>query len=282
MIVTTPETPSVQSAYNFIRICMFRSLYSTMARTAATRGALERARVPTSDGKVVGMRDLVAELERTEPGSTDDFRAFQHSFAPYLVLNMVLKNEETRGGWGIREVVKRYLDVDVNYVGSISFDKVIRESVANEIPYIINSPNARPSGEFYSLTAKMLDGADHDSLREILHREAAGRARPTRRGHPVAVHGGRSIHHLADRNRDADTPDRRESPGAVFSGRARGQDRHRPRHRQHPHLRTRPRGDPQRASLMSIDETSGKIVAIGRDAKAMLGRSHSAYRSSRQ
>ncbi len=277
VIVTTPETPSVQSAYNFIRICMFRSLYSTMARTAATRDALERAKIPTADGKVVGMRDLVAELERTEPGSTDEFRAFQHSFAPFLVLNMVLKNEETRVGWGIREVVKRYLDVDVNFVGSISFDKVIRESVANEVPYIINAPNARPSGEFYSLTSKMMDGADHESLREILHREArrTGKTYSTRVIQSRTMAVDPSIY-LADRIRDAETPDRRELPGAILLRSGTWSKIAIDLGTANTRICVRGRGvilnEP---SLMSIDETSGKIVAIGRDAKAMLGRSHS-------
>ena len=277
IIVTTPETPSIQSAYNFIRICIFRTLYTMTAKTPRTRTILEKAKVPYSDGRVLSIHELLNELERAEPGSTAEFTAFQRSFKPHLIVNMVLKSEEARVGWGICEVVKRYLDVEVSYAGSISFDKIIRESVAREIPYIVNSPNSRPSTEFYSLTAKMLNGSDYDTLKEIVQREIR-RTGKTYTSRVIQAHAMKvdPAIYLADRMREVETPEKPDSRGplpfrsgawskiAIDLGTA------------NTRIFVRGRGvilsEP---SLMSIEENTGKIVAIGRDSKAMLGRSHS-------
>jgi rod shape-determining protein MreB len=277
IIVTTPETPSIQSAYNFIRICMFRTLFSMTAKSPRTLDILEKAKVPSSGSRVMSMHELLNELERAAPGSTSEFKAFQQSFNPCLIVNMTLKSEEGRIGWGISEVVKRYLDVKVNYVGSISFDKIIRESVANEIPYIINSPNSRQSTEFYSLTAKMLDGSDQNTLKEIVQREIrrTGKTYTSRVIQPHAMAVDPAIY-LADRMREVDLPEKRDSGGpSIFKSGAwskiaidLGTANTRIFVRGHGVILNEP-------SLMSIEENTGKTVAIGRDSKAMLGRSHS-------
>lgn len=277
IVVTTPETPSIQSAYNFIRICIFRSLYSMAAISPRTRDILERAKVPSPDGRVLSIHELACELERVDKGSTAKFTAFQRSFTPHLIVNMVLKSEEGRVGWGIREVVKRYLDVEVNYAGSISFDKIIRESVASEVPYIVNSPNSRPSNEFYSLTAKMLDGSDQTTLKEIVQREAR-RARKTYSSRVIqasAMAVDPSIY-LADRMRDVGPPEKRETGSSFIFKSAAWSKIAIDLGTSNTRIFVRGRGviinEP---SLMSIEENTGKTVAIGHDSKAMLGRSHS-------
>jgi rod shape-determining protein MreB and related proteins len=281
IIVTTPETPSIQSAYNFIRICIFRSLYSMTVKSRRAREILERAKTPASDGRPAGIRELLDELERAEPGSTAEFAAFRRAFTPALIVNMVLKNDETKVGWGIREVVKRHLDVEVDFVGSISFDKVIRESVANEIPYIVNAPNSRPSTEFFSLAAKLLGGRDSESLREIVQREV----RRTGKHYSSRVIQASSMTvdpavYLADRVRDAapqEKPqEKKESIGSSLFRTGAWSRIAIDLGTSNTRIFVRGRGvilnEP---SLMSIEENTGKIVAMGHDSKAMLGRSHS-------
>lgn len=278
IIVTTPETPSIQSAYNFIRICLFRTLYTTISREGSARDILERAKVPTTESRALSIHELLNEIEKADRSATHDFRAFQSRFHPKLILNMILREEEDRIGWGIRDVVKRFLDVDLSYVGSISFDRIIRESVTTEIPYIVNHPESRPSNEFYTLSARIMnDGSREDTVREIVQREIR-RTGKTYGNRVVQSHNMQvdpSIY-LADRVRDSGKVERKEFPGlfqfktgswskiAIDLGTSCTR------------IFAKGRGlilsEP---SLMSIEEGSGKIVAIGRESKAMLGRSHS-------
>lgn len=278
VIVTTPETPSIQSAYNFIRICIFRTLYTGITGEGPARKTLERAKAPTPDGKILGINELLEELEKAAPSSTRFFRAFRDRFRPNVVLNMVLREEENRIGWGIRDVVKRFLNVDVNYAGSISFDKIIRESLTSEIPFIVNYPDSKPSNEFYTAASRMLkSGPGQESIREMVQREIR-RTGKTYAHRVVQSHGQQvdpSIY-LADRIRNSGTEERKQAPSlfsfktgswsriAIDLGTA------------NTRIFVKGRGmilnEP---SLLSFEEGTGKIVAIGRESKAMLGRSHS-------
>ena len=193
-------------------------------------------------------------------------------------MNMVLREEESRIGWGIRDVVKRYLNVDVIYAGSISFDKIIRESLISEIPFIVNYPDSKPSNEFYTLAARMLNnGPGQESVREIVQREIkrTGKTYANRVVQSRSQSVDPSIY-LPDRLRSSGPEERKESSGlfsfktgawsriAIDLGTA------------NTRLFVKGRGmilnEP---SLLSIEEGTGKIVAIGRESKAMLGRSHS-------
>ena len=80
IIVTTPETPSIQSAYNFIRICIFRTLFTGITGEGPARKTLERAKAPTPDGKILGIDELLEELEKVAPSSTRAFRTFRDRF----------------------------------------------------------------------------------------------------------------------------------------------------------------------------------------------------------
>jgi rod shape-determining protein MreB and related proteins len=277
IIVTTPETPSVQSAYNFLRICIFRKLYAAMNRTSRAWNILERAKIPAPDSRVSGIQNLLEEIEKSDPEKLKDFRAFQKSFKPNLIVNMILKSEENRIGWGFRDIVKRYLGIDIQFVGTISFDKVIRESIIREIPYLVNAPNSRPSHEFLALSARLLDhDSDGSNLKDIIHREI----KRTSKTYSTRVVESRSQEvdpaiYLADRIKNGNDGELKTpsslmgiksgtwSKIAIDLGTS------------FTRIFVKGRGIVlDEPSCLSIDENTGSIVALGYDSKAMLGRSH--------
>ena len=87
-------------------------------------------------------------------------------------MNMVLKKQEAKLGVGLKEVIKQFLGINIEYVGSIPFDKIIRKSVTAEIPYIVNKPEARPSHDFFATIPQILGINSHeDEMMEMLERE---------------------------------------------------------------------------------------------------------------
>jgi rod shape-determining protein MreB and related proteins len=277
IIVTTPETPSIQSAYNFIRICVFRKLYASMNRSSNAWELLEKAKIPFANEKISGINDLFGDIEKSDPENLKEFKTFQKSFKPNLIVNMILKNEENRVGLGIRDIVKRYLDVDIQDVGSISFDKIIRESVIMETPFLINAPNSRPTNEFLSLSARILtNNTDGAGLKDIMQREI----KKTSNTFSRRVVQSRSLEvdpsiYLVDRIKNGDDGSRKEPSG--FFGMKSGSwskiaiDLGTANTRIFVNGRSIVLDEP---SCMSIDENSGGIVALGHESRAMLGRSH--------
>jgi len=278
IIITTPESPSIQSAFNFIRICIFRKLYSTIHSKKKIWGVIEKAKVPSPEGGIIKFRSILEEIEKIEPQSVEEFRTFQQTFKPHIILNMVMKNEEAKLGWGLKEVVKRYLDIDIQYAGSISFDNIVRDSLSSGLPYIINAPKARPAIELFSIIPNLLgNSADSKGIKEIIQREVKRMSKTytTRVIESAQMDVDPSIY-VVDKVKRVESEEEGESEG-FFSFKAStwskiaidlGTSNTRIFVKGHGVVLNEP-------SLMSIDESNGKIVALGYESKAMLGRSHS-------
>ncbi|MFC1509171.1 rod shape-determining protein MreB [Candidatus Omnitrophota bacterium] len=278
ILVTTPESPSIQSAFNFVRICLFRKLYSVVDSKKKAWDIIDKAKNPSTDQIAVKFTDLLEKIEQFEPHSIEKCRAFMRTFTPHIILNMVMKNEEIKLGRGIKEVVKRYLNVDLNFVGSISYDSTIRESLSQAVPFIIKAPKSRPATEFLSMMPNLLK-EHHDSggLMEILNRELkrTGKSYSNRVIESAQQNVDPSIY-VIDKIKVSDSIEQKNGTG-FFNLKANtwskiaidmGTSNTRIFVKGHGLVLDEP-------SLLSIDEKTGKIVALGHEAKAMLGRSHS-------
>ena len=278
IIITTPETTAIQSCYNFIRICVFRKLYSIFHNNSNIRGIIEKAKTPTPNGDIYKVQDILKEVNELAPECVKEFKEFQLHFRPALIMNMVMKNSEAKLGWGIKEIVKRYLALDINYVGSISFDNMIRESISLEIPHIINAPKARSNNDLLALVPAILGkSSDKYFIKETVHRELK---RTSKTYNTRIVESNRldvdpSIY-AVDKVKAVHEPDDTEYTGffrikptswskiAIDLGTS------------NTLIYVKNRGiilnEP---SLISIEENTGKVVALGHEAKAMIGRAHS-------
>ena len=279
IIITTPDTISMQSTYNFLRICIFRKLHSIFRNNWKTSEIIKKATVPTPNGGIFRVQNILEEIYEIDPEGIKEFKNFQRNFRPILIMNMVMKKNEAKLGWGIKEVVKRFLDTEIDYIGCISFDNEIRESLSLEIPHIINAPGARAATDIFSLVPKIIgDSSNSFFLKETIQRELR---------HTRKIYNSRIVEsdrmdvdpsiYAVDKIKTVDASDKIKTGGffkmiktvswsniAIDLGTSstliyvKG----------HGVILNEP-------SIMSVDENSGKIVALGREAKAMTGRVHS-------
>ncbi len=278
ILVTTPETTSIQSVYNFVRICLFRKLHAILRQHNQAWNLVEKAKVPTPDGQIMKIQDLLDTLNDVAPDCVEEFKDFQRTFQPHLIMNMLMKNEESKLGAGLKEVIKRYLNIDIDYSGGISFDKIIRKSFESETPFIIKAPKSKPTLDLLDAIPHLL--GNHSSmgaLKETTEREI----RRTSKSYSSRIVESQRMNvdpsiYVVDKIKSAETQETKDF-SSFFSLKAStwskiaidiGTTTTR--------IFVKGKGiilnEP---SLMSIDESTGKLVALGYDAKAMLGRSHS-------
>ncbi len=280
ILVSTPESPAIQSVYNFLRICLFRKLYSILQKNNRAWDIVEDAKTPSADGGIVKVQDLLAAIEPHAPESVAEFRSFLESFRPYLVMNMVMRKEETRLGAGLVSITKRYLDVDLTYTGGIAFDREVRKAIEREVPYLLNAPKSQPSKDFMAIAPRILSENSHQ---EVIHDRLLREVTRLSKTYTDRVIEADSMDvdpaiYVADRMRSVEYEPQREVAGffakastwsriALDIGttttrlyvKGKGIIIHEP-------------------TLMSVEEDTGKVVAVGYDAKAMIGRAHSGIR----
>ena len=278
ILISTPETTSIQSVYNFVRICLFRKLHFIFHKHDHVWSIVEKAKVPEPDGKIMRIQDLLDSIKKVAPESIDEFKEFQKSFRPYLIMNMIMKKDETKLGTGLKEVIKRYLDIDIEYAGGIAFDKIVRKSVISEIPFIINAPKSRPTRDLFATIPIILgNDSSKNTIKQMTEREIrrASKSYSSRIVESHKMDVDPSIY-VVDKVKNYESSEEKGFTGffnlrastwskiAIDIGttttliyvKGRGIILNEP-------------------TIMSIDENTGKVVALGYDAKAMLGRSHS-------
>jgi len=278
ILVSTPENTAIQSVYNFVRICLFRKLHTILRKHDRAWNIVESAKSPTPDGEIMKIGELLDSIEKVAPESVAEFREFQKSFRPHLIMNMIMKKDEWRLGVGLKEVIKRYLDIDIDYSGSISFDKIVRKSITAEVPYCINDPRARPTQDLLKAFPKVFGNHSGDiPVMELAEREIkrVSKSFGTRIVESNRMEVDPSIY-VVDKVTTFEPVEEKDFTGffnfkastwskiAIDIGTTTTQ------------IFIRGRGiilnEP---SIMSIEENTGKVVALGYDAKAMIGRSHS-------
>jgi rod shape-determining protein MreB and related proteins len=281
ILVTTPETPSIQSVYNFMRICLFRKLYAILHKNNRAWNIVEKAKTPSTDGSIVKMQTLLESVEPMAPESIAEYMDFLKTFSPTLVMNMVMKKDEVKLGTGLTAIIKRYLDVDVRYVGGISFDKEVRKAIEEERPYLLNSPRSQPAKDFVEVAPRIMGANSTEAtIKDRIQREVLRLSKSY--GERVVEAEQLEVDpaiYVTDRVKSAEAPKTKETSG-FFSFKANtwskiaidiGTTSTR--------IYVKGRGIViHEPTLMSIEENTGKVVALGYDTKAMIDRAHSGIR----
>lgn len=74
----------------------------------------------------------------------------------YILINRSIDEEEARITYTrISSVVNRFLDVNVECIGSISDDKKVTKAVRNQVPFIINYPTCESSRDIIKIADKL-------------------------------------------------------------------------------------------------------------------------------
>ena len=68
----------------------------------------------------------------------------------------------------VRTVAKGYLDLDLNYLGSIPRDEAIPKSVDQMTPLMLSYPNSRPASSIKAVVQGMLKAMSIGKAREHL------------------------------------------------------------------------------------------------------------------
>ena len=278
ILVVTPEPTSIQSSYNFLRICLFRKLNLIFANTSAALETIDREKNPAVGGEIFKMETLLGRLEKIDPYGVAEFRSFQRRFRPHVVFNMIMKNQEVKYGYGFCDVVKKFLDIPARFAGSLPYETGIRDSLSAGIPHVIYTPRSPFSQSLMTLSETLLDGSIHKSLvQETLKREIPrfGRSYQQRIVEPVRRNVDPSVD-AAIRVQDAAVMEKTDSrPSWSFAANSWSKiaiDLGTTYTRIFVNGRGIILNEP---SLICLEENTGKIVALGLEAKSMTGRAHS-------
>jgi hypothetical protein len=122
------------------------------------------------------------KISEVDPAIHAEAVSILDSFNPKIIINMAIKPKDLAMGEKLRKIAKKYLDIEMEYLGFLYRDKVISDSVTKRRALATLSPDCQTFQTIVRMAYKivnakkipyfLLDIDDYDDSLEILLEEA--------------------------------------------------------------------------------------------------------------
>jgi flagellar biosynthesis protein FlhG len=174
VVVMTPQLPSLQNAYAFLKACVQRSL-RRLPDEAAARRRLDELMGGDADTRPV--QQAVGELVDTDPELALSIVDVLQRFGVVLVGNMLVSDRDRDVLERMSAMMRDYLMLHAPLVAGLKMSEPMRKSIDARIPVAIADSSPDAAGELRRLARHLLD-ADIARLRTAGRRAAAEKTLP--------------------------------------------------------------------------------------------------------
>lgn len=153
LIVTTPEPPSVEGTYRFVRALFQRRLRRSLSPDHEMR-VVERVLstlppLPNPENVIQGLADYDPRLAGRAAIERSQLR-------PHLVVNGARVKAHGELGPAMRDLGRRYLGVPMDYLGHVEQDDAVWLSVARQRPLLIDGPTTKSARNLERIARRVL------------------------------------------------------------------------------------------------------------------------------
>ncbi|MEW6381044.1 MAG: AAA family ATPase [bacterium] len=141
LLVAVPEPTSIENMYRFIRSCLNRKLMCRF-QDSPYQPLIEKAAYPREAGGFRTIYELVEKLYQLDPPAAEIMVDEILKFRPRLIMNQVRSQIDIQAGDSIRDVTRKYLGVNLNYIGYVTYDDHVKLSARKRIPLFQEYPNS--------------------------------------------------------------------------------------------------------------------------------------------
>jgi flagellar biosynthesis protein FlhG len=164
MCVATPEPPSIETTYRFVRAVFVRRVRRLLVKDRFKMRLAERVllELPALPRPI----ELVQALARYEVSLAELAANELANLTPRLVVNGVRLRSDSEVGSAICEMSRRFLGVDMDYLGQIEQDDSVWLSVVRKRPLLIDSPTSKSARNLERIARRTLAlSTSRDALR---------------------------------------------------------------------------------------------------------------------
>ena len=140
IVVTTPEPTSIENTYLFLKSCIMRVLKLYMDHYKIRE--LHQKMLDQIEKNSQSLYSFFKNLMETDRSyGTILYRALR-TFRPCLVMNKARGEEDVRLGRSVADVARKYLLIDIKYLGAIPYDEEVPGSLRALRPYYPDHRNS--------------------------------------------------------------------------------------------------------------------------------------------
>jgi flagellar biosynthesis protein FlhG len=156
ILVVTPETTSILNAYSFVKAALFRMIYRSFPARSEERQVIGEFTSERLEGTQRSMRALVERLGHVSREAAETAASQLHSFLPRVVLNMGRSNRDVPLGAKLRQVARKNLNLEVQYIGFLPRDEEVSTSILQRSPLLSINPDSPFARALSSVTSRLI------------------------------------------------------------------------------------------------------------------------------
>jgi len=156
LLVIDAELTTMENAYGFLKASILRKLARLYAHEPAVTELVERTSQPRSGKKIATIGELMRQIETIAADAGRQARDWLQSFHPRLAINRVRRKEDVDVALRFCEIAKKYLAVDVRYIGYVAEDEAVRSSVRTCSPLVLAQPASAAVQCMKAITANLI------------------------------------------------------------------------------------------------------------------------------
>jgi flagellar biosynthesis protein FlhG len=156
IIVTTPQTPAVLNAYNFLKNAVFRHLQRNLSSPKKVVNYLKDVVKDKAPGATPTISQILEKIDRISQKAGGEARDLVNAVFPHLVVNMAESPEDLEIAYNLRDLVTKNLSVNFGCLGFLYQDKAVAAAIKGLKPVVVEREDSLVSREIDRIAQKIL------------------------------------------------------------------------------------------------------------------------------
>jgi flagellar biosynthesis protein FlhG len=145
IVMSTPEVTSVMKTFSFVRAALFRKISLHLKDAPELQRLVDHSHPSQADVETCTIDILRENIKKVDGSQTEEVEKIIRSFKPEVIINRVRNKKDLQTGDNLTNLVKKFLDVDLKYLGHVIESDQVRDSVEEMVPFLIKDPQSTPS-----------------------------------------------------------------------------------------------------------------------------------------
>jgi flagellar biosynthesis protein FlhG len=155
IVMSTPEVTSVMKTFSFVRAALFRKISLHLKDAPELQRLVDHSHPSQADVETCTIDILRENIKKVDGSQTEEVEKIIRSFKPEVIINRVRNKKDLQTGDNLTNLVKKFLDVDLKYLGHVIESDQVRDSVEEMVPFLIKDPQSTPSKNLQEIIGEL-------------------------------------------------------------------------------------------------------------------------------
>ena len=158
ILMVTPEPTSVENVYRFIKSAFYRR-FKRVVKKPEIKEIVTMAMDQRNERGIKTPHDLINHVELLDKEVGLKLRQEMMRFRPRLIVNKARTKNDITIGFSMKNSCSKYFGIQIEYIGYISFDDCVWQSIRRRRPLLLEHPESKPSKCIRDIVHNLLVGS---------------------------------------------------------------------------------------------------------------------------